>query len=148
MKYKISVSEDGKYVRIRVLETITDDMGRELAAKAIHEANQSQINKYLVDVRQVANIFDILEQYLFADKDMYGRTLDIFSRIAVLLKAEDNTHAFMESVFLNAGYCCRLFVDEGAALRWLKEDVSGKNHTLRHSGKGLNRAISAGSGTR
>lgn len=124
MEYKISLSEDGKYVRIRIFETVTDDMGRRLAAKAIHEAKQSKITKYLVDVRQVSNISDILEHYLFADKDIYGRTLDIFSRIAVVLKAEDNTHAFIESVFLNAGYCCRLFLDEGTALRWLNEDVS------------------------
>ena len=121
MKYKISLSEDGTYIRIRVFEAITGDMEREFAEKAIKKAKQHKIYKYLVDVRQAPNVSSISEQYQFGRKDMDRISLDRFSKLAVLAEVEDKSHNFIETVFQNAGYICRLFVNEGSALKWLKE---------------------------
>ena len=121
MKYKISLSEDRTYVRIRVLEAITKDMEREFAEKAINKARQNKIRKYLVDVRQAPNVSSIAEQYLFGREDMDRMSLDRFSKLAILAEAEDKSHNFIETVFQNARYNCRLFVDEASALRWLKK---------------------------
>lgn len=121
MKYKISLSEDGTYIRIRVFEVVTGDMEREFAEKAIKEAKQLGINNYLVDVRGTQNIAAIFEQFLFAYKDMDRFALEKSSRIAILADIGDNSHGLVETVFQNAGYNCRIFSDEDSALKWLGE---------------------------
>ncbi len=121
MKYTISLSEDGTYVRIRVFEVITGDMEREFAEKAIKEAKQHGIKKFLVDVRGTINIAAIFEQFLFGYKDMDQLALERFSSIAILADPNDKSHDLIVTVFQNAGYNCRLFSDEDSALKWLGE---------------------------
>ena len=121
MKYEISLSEDGSYVRIRVFEVITGDVEREFAEEAIKEAKQHGIAKFLVDVRGTSNVAATFEQFLFGYKDMNQFALDRSSMIAVLVDAGDKSHDFIETVMLNAGYNCRLFPDEDSALKWLEE---------------------------
>jgi hypothetical protein len=121
MKYKISLSEDGTYVRIRFFEAITGEMEKKVAENAIKDAKQREINKFLVDVRGPPNIASSLEQYFFGYKDMNQFGLDRGSRIAVLADANDKSHDFIETVFVNAGYVCRIFPDEDAAFKWLGE---------------------------
>lgn len=121
MKYKISLSEDGTYVIIRVLEAITGEMEREFAREAIKDAEQRDIRAFLVDARGTPNVASSLQQYLLGYEDMIQFGLDRSSRIAVLVDAGDSSHDFIETVFLNAGYQCRLFLDKDSALKWLKE---------------------------
>ena len=70
MKYEISVSEDGTYVRIRVMKAITGDMQREFAEKAIQNAKQRKIREFLVDVRGTPNIASSFEVYSFGHESM------------------------------------------------------------------------------
>ena len=121
MKYSISISEDGTYVAIRVFEAVTRDVKKEFAEKAIKEARQRGIDKFLVDVRGAPNIASTSEQYFFgyADMDQFG--LNRSSKIAVLADKDDESHNFIETVFRNAGYICRIFLDESAALTWLAQ---------------------------
>ena len=119
MKYKISVSEDGTYISIRVLETITGEIEKEFAKFAIKEAKQRKIRKFLVDVRGTRNIANSSEQYLLGYEDMKQFDLDKHSRIAVLVDENDNSHNFIETIMFNAGYLCSIFIDEDAALEWL-----------------------------
>jgi hypothetical protein len=121
MKYAISLSEDGKHIRIRVFEAITGDMEREFAANAIEEARRHGLRKFLVDVRGTSNVAATLEQFTLGHKDMDEFALDRSSRIAILADAADRSHDFIETVFLNAGFDCRLFSTEDAALKWLEE---------------------------
>jgi hypothetical protein len=121
MKYKISISEGGTYIRIRVFEAITGEMERNFAQNAIKDAKNVKVNKFLVDVRSSPNIASSLEKYFFGYRDMHQFGLDRGSRIAVLADANDKSHDFIETVFLNAGYQCRIFPDEDAALKWLGE---------------------------
>jgi hypothetical protein len=121
MKYKIAISKDGTYIRIRVFEAITGEMERNFAQNAIKDARRWKTNKFLVDVRGTLNITSSLEKYLFGYKDMNQFGLDRVSGIAVLADANDKSHDFIETVFLNAGYQCRIFPNEEAALKWLGE---------------------------
>lgn len=121
MKYKISLSEDGTYIRIRVIEAITGEVEKDFAENAIKEAKQHKISRFLVDVRGILNIASSLEQYLLGYEDMKQFGLDRGSRIAVIADANDKSHKFIETVFVNAGYRCRIFPDEDIALKWLGE---------------------------
>jgi len=122
MKYEISTSEDGAFIRIRVLEAITGEIEKEFAGNAIKDARQRKLNKFLVDVRGVQNLASALEQYLFGYDDMGRLGLDRESRIAILADANDTSHNFIETVFVNAGYQCCIFIDETAASQWLAEE--------------------------
>jgi len=121
MKYNITLSGDGIYLRVQVSETITVDLTREFAKKAIEEAKQKGINRFLVDVRNVQNISSTMEKYTFGhnDLDLFG--LDRLSKIAILAKSGDQSHNFIATVLSNAGYRCTLFADEALALKWLVE---------------------------
>lgn len=119
MQYKISLSEDGTYIRVQVFEPVTAKMLGELADKAIALARQHRILKHLVDVRQVSNVSSPVEQYQLAHEDAKQMALDPLSRIAVLVNPQDPSHDFMETVLQNAWYNCRLFADEKTALKWL-----------------------------
>ena len=121
MNYKISLSEDGTHIRIRVFEAITAEMEREFSKRAIKDAKQMKTNKFLVDVRGTPNISGSLEKYLFGYRDMHQFGLDRSSRIAILADENDKSHDFIETVFVNAGYLCRIFSDEDAALKWFRE---------------------------
>jgi hypothetical protein len=121
MKYKILLSEDGTYVKIRVFEAITGEMEREFAEKAIKEAKQLSIKNFLVDVRGIPNVAATFEQFLFAYKDMDQFALDKSSRIAILADIGDKSHELIETAFQNAGYHCRLFTNKESALKWLRE---------------------------
>jgi hypothetical protein len=121
MKYTITLSDDGTYIRVRVFEAITGEFEKEFAETAIKEAKRHGIKKFLVDVRATSNIAATYEQVLFAYKDMDRLELDRISRIAILVDAGDQSHDFIETVLLNAGYNCRLFTDEDSALEWLVE---------------------------
>jgi len=121
MKYKISLSEDGTYVKIRVFEVITENLEREFAEKAIQDARQNDIKRFLVDVRGTSNVASSVEQYLFGYKAMNQFGLERGSKIAILAGENDNSHNFIETVLVNAGYRCRIFQDEETAVQWLKE---------------------------
>ncbi|MFC1764154.1 hypothetical protein ACFL6U_19030 [Planctomycetota bacterium] len=121
MKYTISLSEDGTYVRIRVSETITGEGEKDFAQNAIKDAKAHRINKFLVDVRGAPNKASSLEQYRFGHEDVKQFGLDRGARIAVLADTDDQSHDFIETVFVNAGYCCRLFQAEDLAVEWLGE---------------------------
>ena len=121
MNYEISLSEDGTYIRLRIFEAVNGEMERKLAENVIKEAKQHKINNYLIDVRGTPNIANVVEQYRFGYEDMKRFGLDLDSSIAILADANDTSHNFIETVFVNAGYNCRIFADEGAALKWFEE---------------------------
>jgi hypothetical protein len=123
MKYNISLSEDGTFIRIRVFEAITGDMEKEFAENAIKDATQRGLNKFLVDVRGVQNLASTLDQYLFGYDDMNRLGLDKESRIAILVDENDRSHNFIETVFVNAGYDCRIFTEKTVASKWLVEET-------------------------
>ncbi len=121
MRYNISLSDDGTYLRVQALEAITGELAREFAKKAIEEAKQQRVNKFLVDVRGASNVSGTMEQYDFGYKDMALLGLDRLSKIAILANSGDQSHNFIATSLSNAGYRCSLFADEALALKWLLE---------------------------
>lgn len=119
IKYKISLSKDKTYVKIRVLEAFNGETEKEFIENAIQDAKQHHISKFLVDVRGTPNKSNSLEQYLLAyvGIDQFGLGRD--SRIAILAGENDKSHTFTETVFVNAGYHCRIFPNVDDALIWL-----------------------------
>jgi len=120
MDYKISHTKTDGFVRIKIYKTITADLERSFAKEAIEIARRNDLLNYYADVRGVPNVATTVEQYNLAYQEMAQFGLDYNSKIAVVHEQEDRSHDFIETVFLNAGYSCKLFIDESEAYDWLK----------------------------
>ena len=119
MKFEVSSSDGDAYIRVKTFDAVTGDMAKQLAENAINNAGQRGINRFLVDVRGTPNIASTGEQYRLGHNDMEQFGLKKDSKIAILVDVNDTSHSFIETVFLNAGYRCRIFYDEEAAVIWL-----------------------------
>jgi len=121
MRYTISTSPDRPCVEIRVHAPVTSDLQRGFSKEAIEKAAESGHHCFLVDVSDVANVSSTLDQYRLAYRDMARFGLDRQAKIALLTAPGDRSHDFIQTVFTNAGYSCRLFADEASARDWLAE---------------------------
>ena len=121
MRYNIILSDDGTYLRVQALETITGKLAREFAKKAIEEAKKQNIKRFLVDVQGIKNVSGTEEKYDFGYEDMDLFGLDKLSKIAILASSGDQSHNFIATSLSNAGYRCSLFADEALAMKWLLE---------------------------
>ena len=143
MGYTISVSEDGKYLRVQVNEPMT----RKLAGRIGQEMNatgaEHNLKCYLYDLRNAPNVESPATNYFFAHEDTVALRLDKSVRSAILVSPDDRSHDFAETVLLNAGYNVRLFGDEAAAIAWLEgldvsrlDDLAGRGAGVGQVGEG------------
>lgn len=120
MSYAIAPSEDGTYIFIKVVGSITrkDAMTQNVEAHAL--GRKLSIHKYLVDLTEARNTESPLEAYGFAHTDMpAAEGIDLHARVAMIVHPEDHSHDFIETVSRNAGMDVTLFRDRAAALRHL-----------------------------
>jgi len=123
MPYTITVSQNNKYIIVRV----TDDMSRKLAAEIAEQAllmgKKWGTGRYLIDLTASRNRESILGSYLSAYEDLaevpWRKTL---TRVALLVDPQDNSHDFNEIVLNNIGMRATLFRDRDEALQYLLED--------------------------
>lgn len=119
--YRITLSENGKYVICQVKGLITKDIALEFT-KALHRFSLATgVKRFLSDVREAQNTLNPAQNYIFAYKEMTGLDLQRDVRSAILTSPDDSSHDFVETVSQNAGFNVRLFHDENAAIQWLAE---------------------------
>ena len=120
MDYSISVSEDRKYIFLK----IKGDINKEAAMKQNKEAHllgrKEGINKYLVDMRESRNTDTITEQYEFAYKDMHqADEIDNRALVVIVTAEGDTSHDFIETVTRNSGMKVRMFKSMDEALEYI-----------------------------
>lgn len=72
------------------------------------------------EIKSTKNVDSTLEQYEFVHSDMMRSSgVDKYARVAALVRTNDSSHDFLETVFRNVGFNLRLFRDRGAALNFL-----------------------------
>ena len=119
MDYEISVSEAEELVHIKVYETVTSDIEHAFVTAAIYTATEHDLLHFLFDVSRVRNVATPVDHYCVANQQLTPTPLDHRARIAILRSPEDDSHDFVQTVLLNAGYICELFHDEVDARAWL-----------------------------
>ena len=119
MNYEVTLSAAEELVRITVHEPITAELQQAFAFEAITLATKHGIRRYLADVRHAPNVAGTYDQFVLADEDLKRFELAGNSKIAILVRAQDLSHDFIELAFRNSGYECRKFLDEEEALEWL-----------------------------
>ena len=122
MEYSITVSEDGKYIILKV----KGDMDRVSAMREIIEAHELGaklgIERYMADLTEARNIRSIVDDYELANDYTHNdRRINTFARVAMLVSSEDHTHDFLETASINAGWRVKLFRDRQQALNYLMQ---------------------------
>jgi len=121
MYYKVTPSENGKYLVCHVSGQITAELARAFTEELDRQSRALNIKRFLNDVRDASNTLSTVENYNFAYHDMAQMNLQRDIRSAILVGPEDTTHEFVVTVTKNAGYNVQVFRDETAAIVWLSE---------------------------
>jgi hypothetical protein len=121
MDYEISVSENKRHIIIKISSPMTAELGRRCGVQAADIAKQNNIDRYLFDLRGAPNVDTVQSNYQFAYNDLADFGFPRGSRSALLTDAGDESHNFLETLFLNAGYIVKVFSDPDHAVAWLEK---------------------------
>jgi hypothetical protein len=124
MTKEIKVSDNGKYVIVRVNEDMTRALAESLGLEAMHLGIKKNLNKFLYDLRNSRNKEIINANYIFAKQDLKRLNPNPANKIAMLTSPNDKSHDFIETVLRNAGYNVKLFIVEEEAIIWLEEETN------------------------
>jgi hypothetical protein len=120
MKYEISVSDDSKYICVRIDEPMTTDVLNRFISETADKAKEHEVKRFLYDVRNSPNRID----HAFYSDLVYKRAVELGfvygTKHAILVDGGDMPdYHFVETILNNAGYLGRMFTDETEAVEWL-----------------------------
>ena len=122
MDYKIDVSRDKTHVIARPLINISKNLVLQMGKELAQLAGISNLQNVLFDFREIKCESSTIEKYEFA----YGNAAKVGFKhdwkYAILVDGPDPTRNFLETVMVNAGFICRIFEQEDAAIAWLTEE--------------------------
>ncbi len=121
MSFKITISENGKYIIGKVEGPLNRENAQQLAKEYAMFIKSTGIKRILNDVRGVSDEMGILNGYEYAHR--YVNTLGIPHdiRAAIVTDEGDFTHDFQETVARNAGYFVKVFHSFEQAVDWLMD---------------------------
>lgn len=117
MGFEVFPSDDGRYLIMNVTGDVTRQLAMEYNVEAHKTGRAMGINRFLVDMTESTNVDSILDNYEFAYKDMKARPeIDNSAVVAVLVRPDDHSHDFIETVARNAHLNVTLYRDRDAAI--------------------------------
>jgi hypothetical protein len=123
MDYKISISEDRNYIILQYYVPMTTKVALESGPEMMRLAIENYILKFLFDMRKSQNVQSAGENYFFANRDNQTFGFPRNTRSAFLVRPDDDSHDFITTAFLNAGYRVAQFTHEEEAIKWLLEET-------------------------
>lgn len=122
MDCNISLDENLGCILIKFFNAMTSEVGARCGPEIVSLSEEKHIKRFLFDVREAPNIQSDVQNYNFATEGISEFGFPHDSRSAFLVKPDDTSHDFIETLFLNAGYRVKSFTDEEAAKAWLKKE--------------------------
>lgn len=119
MSYQLTVSEDNQYLICRITGAIDAGVARDFCMALDALGLEKNIRCYLTDVRNAHNVLGYGENFHFVNSDMAAMGIRRGTRVATLIRRDDRTHQFLETLNHNAGYNMRVFHEETDAVLWL-----------------------------
>jgi hypothetical protein len=116
--YRIAI-EDG-FIRIECMGLAYYEFTRDMLAEVGALAASTQRDRLLFDVRST-NYRDSHVTTIRHAEEAADQGIDPSFRIAVLGLKDDPMLQYVEDVSVNRGYRVRAFVDEGDAVKWLRD---------------------------
>lgn len=120
MSYEISLAKSEKYIIVRVTANITRKLAVQFSQAAYRFGAESNLDRYLFDVRGVKNVESVFSNYEYVNQDKVQLAFARPVRAAILVTEGDRSHDFTVTVNRNAGFNFRLFIAEEEALAWLE----------------------------
>ena len=120
MAVKTHISESGKYLVCRVDEPITLEVIQEMSLQMKKLAEETGVNRRLIDTRGTTNMMSVVANYDLAYKDLDAMQIDRATKIAAL-RLPTKEAGFASTAIKNAGFNLRIFTDEADAVAWLEE---------------------------
>lgn len=121
MSYEVSISEANSCIVVRVTAEISEETAKRFSQEAVKASQKYGIQRFLIDVRGAASRMSTTQNYQFTYQHLSQIAFPRSSKIAILVGSSDTSHDFIETAAVNAGYTCRLFQEENAAVDWLEE---------------------------
>ena len=123
MDYKISIAENRNYIIIKYYVPMTTEISLKSGPELMRRSTENDIRRFLFDMRESINIQSVTDNYYFANQHI--RTFDFprRSRSAFLVNPSDNSHDFITTAFMNAGYAVAKFANEDEAVKWLNANL-------------------------
>jgi len=123
MKYKVQFHSRRGYVRAVVNETVTSELGKQVAGEMVKIAQENNSSLLLIDVRKInieANAFDIydLPEHLLGKKSNLTRQY----RFALVVTRDVDDPEFFETASVDSGCDVRVFYRLKDAEEWLVSD--------------------------
>jgi len=123
MKYDVSVSDNKRYIRIRVNEPVTADVLKGFISETANKTKEYKVNKFLFDLRNSPNRTSPSIHYEFVYKRVEELGFVHGSKHAIIVKTEDiPDYHFVETILDNAGFNGKIFTDERKAIEWILEE--------------------------
>jgi hypothetical protein len=119
----ITLSSDRHFIILRIVGDYTRERAMTNTLEAHALGRELGIGRYLVDMTESRNALSVLANYEFARKDlMETPEIDKTALVAVLVRPDDHSHDFVETVARNSGLRVTLFRDRERAEDHLRSD--------------------------
>jgi hypothetical protein len=118
--YSMSISQDGKYIHIRVFGEKTRELAKTIAVEASRVGKELDVHRVLLDFTEPSNSESVFKIYELAYSDMSQEEVDKKVVLACLVNPGDHSYDFAETMFRNAGFNFQLFDDLNEAIGFLQ----------------------------
>jgi hypothetical protein len=124
MPYKITVSDDKKYIITKSIGGLNNDIAGQQNREAQALAMELGIDRFLVDMVESSYEGGPIEHYEFANtRDFTPDRYNRYARVAILVRPDDDSHDFFETVARNAGFDITIFRNREEAIQHLIGDM-------------------------
>ncbi|MCG8672431.1 MAG: hypothetical protein MI867_23705 [Pseudomonadales bacterium] len=121
MGYKITISENNKYIVVTYEGTFTLDLAKRSTKEFVEVLESTGIQRVLCDVRNTSNVMSVLEGFNYLNKYAGDIGFSKNVRLAGLASEHDKSYEFNETLAINAGYNLKLFYSFQKANDWLTQ---------------------------
>jgi hypothetical protein len=120
MRYAVAASVNGSFIIVKARGDIERREAVQMILQACALGKKLSIDLYLVDATEAKNVDTVLDTYDFAYSDMVATEgIDRSATVAIVVRPDDHSHDFVETVCRNAGLNFTLFRDRDDARRFL-----------------------------
>lgn len=119
--YETQLAPDDSHIYVRVRRPkITLKLAEAFTRDLTQLGENRGLSRCLLDVRGARSVTGVHGDYQYAYERAEAVGLTNGWKIAVLKDEHDNSLDFLQTVMANSGRSFKLFVDEDAAMNWLK----------------------------
>jgi len=121
MIYSITVSDDKKYILLKVIGMISRQLALQYNLEAHALGKELGLDRFLLDFTECRNTDTVLRNYKYVYDDMKNPAINQEARTAMLVSPNEPSHDFIEALFKDAGTDFTIFRDRELALWHLKQ---------------------------